>query len=122
VRSASIAAFEINIASVVLPVPTPPTNQIPRPSSSRSAMCRTYARTSRSSASFIEAMGSRSNETPRKRFGSRPATADARLRAILAGRHEHGRAVRPSSSNRKPVPSQRLSGQALNIRRPRRTT
>ena len=122
VRSASIAALEISMASVVLPVPTPPTNQIPRPSSSRSSMLRTYVRTSRISAGFIDTTGSRSNETPRNRFGSRPVTAAARLRAIRAGRHEHGRAVRPSSSYRNPEPSQRLSGQALNIRRPRRTT
>ena len=51
-------------------------------------------RTSRISASFIDATGSRSNDTPWKRFGSRPATAAARLRAIRAGRHEHGRARR----------------------------
>jgi hypothetical protein len=85
-------------------------------------MCRTYVRTSRSSVSFIEATGSRSNDTPLKRFGSRPATAAARLRAIRAGRHEHGRALRVCSSKTKPEPSQRLSGQGLNIRRPRRTT
>jgi hypothetical protein len=98
VRSASIAAFEISIASVVLPVPTPPTNQMPRPSSSRSRIDRTYVRTSRISDAFIDAIGSRSNDTSRKRFGSRPATAAARLRAMRAGRHEHGRARRPSSS------------------------
>ena len=110
-----MAAFDTSIASVVLPVPTSPVNHRPRPSSSRSPIARTYARTSRISAGLrrsIEATGSRSNETSRNRFGSRPATAAARLRAIRAGRHEHGRARGPSSSKRKPEPSQRLSGQA----------
>ena len=41
-------------------------------------------------AAFIEATGSRSKETSRNRFGNRPATAADRLRAIRAGRHEHG--------------------------------
>ena len=73
-------------------------NQMPRPSSSRWSIERTYVRTSRISASFIEATGSRSNDTSRKRFGSRPATAAARLRAIRAGRHEHGARLRSPSS------------------------
>jgi hypothetical protein len=52
----------------------------------------------------------------------RPARAAARLRAIRAGRHEHGRALLRSSSKTKPEPSQRFSGHALNIRHPLRTT
>ena len=68
VRSASIAALEISIASVVLPVPTSPVNQRPRPASSCSAIAPTYWRTSRTTCGFersIERSGSRSKETSR---------------------------------------------------------
>ena len=47
VWSASIAALETSMASVVLPVPTSPVNQMPRPAAIRSETMWTYERTSR---------------------------------------------------------------------------
>ena len=63
-----MAALEISIASVVLPVPTSPVNQMPAPLSSCSAIVRAYWRTSRTTCGLersIETSGSRSNATPR---------------------------------------------------------
>ena len=56
------------MASVVLPVPTSPVNQMPWPASRRSATLRTYWRTSRTTLWFarsIEISGSRSKDTSR---------------------------------------------------------
>src|SRR5215213_10316647 len=106
------------MASVVFPVPTSPANHRPRPASSWSSSAARYRRTVRSTTGLvrsIDGIGSRSNETPRKRVGIRPATAAALRRASRAGRHEHGYARRAASSYRKPEPSQRPSGQSAGI-------
>ena len=99
--SASIAVLEISIASVVLPVPKSPVNHMPRPAATWSEIASQYSRTSRSTCGYVrcsDGTGSRSNETSRNAFGTRPATAAARLRASRCGRHEHGNARRVSSS------------------------
>ena len=68
VRSACIAALEISIATVVLPVPTSPVNHMPRPASTCAATSPTYRRTSRTRCGFARSMlgsGSRSKDTSR---------------------------------------------------------
>src|SRR5690349_18347629 len=49
----------MSIASVVLPVPTSPVNQMPRPASKRSGSARTYWRTSRTTWGFARSIDSR---------------------------------------------------------------
>ena len=101
------AALETSIASVVLPVPTSPISQSPRPSSSRSSIASANSRTTaehrsarcRRSAGELEADVAEPLRDHRARRRARGAWATS------ASRHSHGRATF-SGPTTQPDPSQ----------------
>ena len=80
------------MASDVLPVPTSPANQSPRPASTLSSARSTNARTGRSTNGSRSQIGLRSNDTPRKRFGTPVPMPRLTARPIIRSRHSHGSA------------------------------
>src|SRR5918992_470350 len=111
-RPASLAAFATRMASDVLPVPTGPSNQRPRPASRLSSIERVNARTWRSTARSSETIGSRSNDTSRKR---RPIPVPMPPLAALRtrwSRQRQGRDSLVSSSRIQVEPSHSPKGQA----------
>src|SRR5256885_5111961 len=112
-RPASSAALETSMASVVLPVPTSPTNQMPRPSSRLRSTSRAKRRTSATTGAGMSVTGQRSNAASRYLRGMRASSRRDLAWLMRIGRQRQSLAVSVASSMTKPEPSQIPYGHAL---------
>src|SRR5512132_2035104 len=93
------------MARVVLPVPEPPKNHIPRPLSRLSSRRSQKSRTRLTTKVSIWVTGGRSNETPRYFAGITESIPRSRACATMRDRQSHGRATF-SGPRIQPEPSQ----------------